>query len=97
MNEIYLMLMTALPVLFLAFIQNVAFTMVSRSRNRDSHTYHAICSVFSNGLWFLTIAYLIEADMDIWLIIPYIAGTVSGSIFGATVSMRIEKLIGAST
>ena len=71
--------------------------MVSRSRNRDNMTYHAICSVFSNGIWFLTMRELVLADLTLWLIVPYIVGTVSGSIFGAKVSMRIEKLIGAKT
>jgi len=86
-----------LIILCLAFIQNVSFTMVSRSRNRDNMTYHAICSVFSNGLWFLTMHQLVVQDLSYWLAIPYIAGTVVGSITGAKVSMRIEKLIGATT
>jgi hypothetical protein len=60
-------------------------------------TYHAICSVFSNGLWFLTMHQLVTADLTLVLAIPYIIGTVSGSIFGAKVSMLIEKTIGAST
>jgi len=89
--------MIYLTILFLAFIQNVSFTMVSRSRNRDNMSYHAICSVFSNGLWFLTMHQLVVADLDYLLAIPYIIGTVCGSIFGAKVSMKIEKLIGAST
>ncbi len=89
--------MIYLTILFLAFIQNVSFTMVSRSRNRDNMSYHAICSVFSNGLWFLTMHQLVVADLEYLLAIPYIIGTVCGSIFGAKVSMKIEKLIGAST
>lgn len=89
--------MTLLTVLVLAFIQNVSFTMVSRSRNRDNMTYHATCAVFSNGIWFLTMRELVVADLTLWLIAPYIIGTVAGSLFGATVSMRIEKLIGAKT
>ena len=86
-----------LIILFLSFFQNIAFSMVSRSRNRDNMTYHAICSVFSNGIWFATMHFLVVADLTFWLIIPYIIGTVSGSIFGAKISMRIEKLIGAKT
>ncbi len=87
--------MTMLIVLLLAFVQNVSFSMVSRSRNRDNMTYHAVCSVFSNGLWFLTMHQLVVADLSYLLAVPYIIGTVAGSIFGAKVSMRIEKLIGA--
>ncbi len=89
--------MTMLVILCLSFIQNVSFTMVSRSRNRDNMTYHAICAVFSNGIWFLTMHQLVTADLSFWLIIPYIIGTVTGSIFGAKVSMKIEKLIDAKT
>ena len=84
-------------ILFLAFIQNVSFTMVSRSRNRSSMTYHAICSVFSNGIWFLTMRELVLADLTWWLFVPYVVGTVMGSLFGAKVSMKIEKAIGAET
>lgn len=82
-------------ILVLAFFQNVAFTMVSRSRNRDNMTYHAICSVFSNGLWFATMHFLVVTDLDWWMALPYILGTVCGSLFGAKVSMRIESAIGA--
>jgi hypothetical protein len=77
--------------------QNTAFSLVSRARNRDNHYYHATASVFSNGIWFLTIKYMIDLDMAAWLILPYIAGTVTGSLFGATLSMKIEKLIGATS
>ena len=89
--------MTELTLLVLAFAQNVSFTMVSRSRNRDNMTYHAICSLFSNGIWFLTMRELVLADLTWWLFIPYVVGTVSGSIFGAKVSIAIENAIGAKT
>lgn len=84
-------------ILLLAFIQNIAFTMVSRSRNRDSHAYHAICSVFSNGIWFATMHQLVATDLQWIMVIPYIIGTVTGSMLGATISMKIEKVIGAKT
>ena len=86
-----------LTVLSLAYIQNISFSMVSRSRNRDNMTYHAICSVFSNGIWFLTMHQLVVADLSLILLLPYVVGTVAGSITGAKVSMKIEKLIGAKT
>lgn len=60
-------------------------------------TYHAICSVASNGIWFLTMRELVLADLTLWLFVPYVAGTVAGSLFGAKVSMRIERIIGATT
>lgn len=87
--------MSWLFILCLAFVQNISFTMVSRSRNRDSMTYHAIMSVFSNGIWFLTMRQLVMSDLTYLLLLPYVVGTVCGSLFGAKVSMKIETLIGA--
>ena len=84
-------------ILALAFIQNVSFTMVSRSRNRNNMTYHAICSVFSNGIWFATMHYLVATNLNWLMAIPYIIGTVAGSLFGAKISMKIEKILGATT
>lgn len=89
------MMETVFIILSLAFIQNVSFTMVSRSRNRSNMSYHAVCSVFSNGIWFATMHYLVAADLTFWLAIPYIIGTVCGSLTGAKVSIRIEKMLGA--
>lgn len=89
------MVTTVIVILALSFIQNVAFTLTSRSRNRNNMTYHAMASTFSNGLWFLTMGYLFQSDWDWVLLIPYITGTVSGSLFGAKVSMFIERKIGA--
>lgn len=70
--------------------------MVSRSRNRDNMTYHIIASLFSNSLWLLTLRELVLAELEIWLLIPYALGTVCGSVFGAKLSMRIEKWLGAT-
>lgn len=86
-----------LTILLLAFAQNIAFTMTSRSRNRDSMSYHATCSVFSNGIWFLTMRELVVAELSLWLFIPYVIGTVAGSLSGAKMSIKIEKIIGAKT
>ena len=86
-----------LTILALAFVQNISFSLVSRSRNRDHMTYHAICSVLSNGIWFITMRHLVVADLTYWLLLPYVVGTVAGSLLGAKISMKIEKLIGANT
>lgn len=84
-------------ILVLAFAQNVSFTIVSRSRNRSSFTYHMIASVFSNGIWFLTFRQLILAEMSFALFVPYTIGTVSGSLCGAKLSMWIERRVGAES
>lgn len=90
------MIYIILKILGLAFIQNTSFSMVSRSRNRDNMNYHIIASLFSNTLWFLTMRELVLADLNWWLLIPYAIGTVCGSVYGAKLSMRIEKWLGAS-
>lgn len=82
-------------LLFLAFTQNISFSIVSRSRNRNNMKYHMIAALFSNGIWFLTFRELVKADMTFIFFIPYTIGTISGSVYGAKISMWIEKKIGA--
>ncbi len=77
----------------LALGQQIAFSMVSRSRNRDNLTYHMIASVFSNGIWFLTFRQLNRNDWN-WSNYPvYATGGVMGSITGVGISMNIEKVL----
>ena len=90
------MILDALLLIPICIMQNIAFSLVSRARNRDNMTYHAVASVFSNAIWFLTIKYMIDLDMAWYLIFFYVIGTVIGSVYGAKISMQIEKLIGAS-
>lgn len=80
----------------LAFMQNIAFSVVSRSRNRDNTTYHLIASMFANTIWFLTFRELIKGDMNLILFVPYLIGTMAGSVFGVKIAMRIERMIGAT-
>ena len=81
-----------LVMMTMAFAQNVSFSIVSRSRNRDSKTYHFIAAIFSNGVWFMTMKYLIVTQNMTWLLfIPYTIGTVCGSVTGQAISMWLEK------
>lgn len=91
------MIVGILLLMLLAFVQNVSFSIVSRSRNRNNMTYHLIAAIFSNGVWFLTFRHLVTANMDLALFVPYTIGTVSGSLVGQRISMFIEKLLGASS
>ncbi len=86
-------LVSIITILILAFIQNVSFTIVSRSRNRDNKKYHIIAAFFSNTIWFLTFRELVTADMNFALFIPYVVGTVIGSVTGMYISMWVEKLL----
>ena len=36
-----------------AFVQNMMFTLVSRSRNSADPNYHRYCAWGSNGVWFI--------------------------------------------
>jgi hypothetical protein len=84
----------------LLILQNAAFTWVSRARNSGSLGYHAIASVFSNGVFFACNLFLIRlvtlqglhlADL-LKLGAIYVASTVTGSVLMHFVSMRfLEK------
>lgn len=89
-------IVASLTLLVLAFIQNISFSIVSRSRNRNNMRFHLIAAFFSNSIWFLTFRSLVKADMSLYLFPWYCAGTMLGSVFGVRVSMLIEKWLGAS-
>ena len=91
------MITSLLLVLIAAFAQTTSFSLVSRARNRNHMGYHAFASVLSNGLWFVTMGILVTSGMSWVLAIPYITGTVLGSLFGAKLSMKIEAFLGATT
>lgn len=84
-------------VQLLALVQNTAFSMVSRSRNRNDIRYHLIASILSNSIWFLTFQQLLEYKMTFLLFIPYTVGTVTGSVWGAKISMVIERMLMAAS
>ena len=85
MNYLWLFLVTIL--------QNASFTLVSRARNSNSLVFHAIASVFSNGIWFVVVRQVTKQDPNTWLLgIVYVAGTVTGSVAMYYFSMNfIEK------
>jgi len=81
----------------LGLAQNISFSIVSRSRNRNNIKYHIIAAIFSNGVWYLTFRSLVLSNMNLLLFIPYCAGTVTGSVIGVRISMFIEKLLHAAS
>ena len=90
-------LIASLTLLLLAFVQNVAFSITSRSRNRNNFKYHLIAAFFSNALWFLTFRALVTRDMSLQLFPWYCAGTMVGSVVGVRISMWVERLVGAES
>ena len=89
------MIYSLIKMLILAYIQNISFSIVSRSRNRNNIRYHVIAATFSNSIWFLTFRELVISEMNWLLFIPYVIGTVAGSVSGVKISMKIEKWLGA--
>jgi len=85
-------ILNILLMMALAFAANTSYSIISRARNRNNMTYHLIAACYSNAVWFATMKFLIVAQSMNWLLfVPYTIGTVSGSITGAKVSIRIEK------
>ncbi len=82
----------------LLVIQNASFTLVSRARNSGSIKFHAIASVFSNGIWFASQTIIISiianafAKGDVPVIVMtglfYTVFTVIGSITMHHISMK---------
>lgn len=83
-------------ILVLSTVQNIAFTILSRSRNRDNIYYHAVASIVANTLYFLIFRELVLSEMGIDLLLAYILGTTIGSIGGGKFSMWFEQIIGAT-
>jgi flagellar biosynthesis component FlhA len=84
----------------LLVVQNAAFTWVSRARNSGSYGYHAIASVFSNGVFFVSQFILIGLAVTpgmsprqiAVLAAVYISGTCAGSILMHWISINwLEK------
>lgn len=81
-----------LPVVALAFVQNVAFTFVSRARNSPSLAYHLGAAVASNGIWAALFLFNIkEAPQAAWQwVAVYTMTTVSGSVFAHWLAKLLE-------
>lgn len=86
-------MMNYILLFFVTILQNASFTLVSRARNSDSLWFHAIASVFSNGIWFFVVRMVTKQDPNTLLLgVVYVAGTVTGSVLMHHLSMKyIEK------
>jgi hypothetical protein len=72
----------------LVVLQNAAFTLVSRARNSDSLTFHALASMVSNTIWLLVIRQVVLNLSDWKFMIVYVVASVIGSISMHYVSMK---------
>lgn len=84
-----------------AFVQNMAFTWVSRSRNSGDPNYHRYAAYCSNGIWFITNVLIwkqvwnaIESGNYWYLVvagIAYCIATSEGSVFMMKKLLKSEK------
>lgn len=80
-------------------LQNAAFTWVSRARNSGSIPYHALAAVFSNGIWILSMYFVVDklreaghAGQIVSVALFYTLFTVLGSVLMHWFSMKyLEK------
>jgi len=87
--------------------QNASSTWVSRARNSGSYWYHALASVFSNGVWILSMFFIVDKlkearghiSMMVFTGIFYTLFTVLGSVAMHYVSInfleRGKRKVGA--
>ena len=84
-----------------AFVQNMAFTWVSRSRNSGDPNYHRYASICSNGIWFIT-TLLIWSQLwtalttGDWIKVVltglvYVIATTEGSVLMMKILLKKEK------
>ena len=91
-----------------AFIQNMAFTWVSRSRNSGDPNYHRWAAIASNGVWFITTLLIwnqlwVALTTGDWLKIlltglVYVVATTEGSVLMMKILLKKEtgkKQVGA--
>lgn len=85
----------------IAFVQNMAFTWVSRSRNSGDPNYHRYASWCSNGIWF---AANVLIWRQVWAAIEtgawwqlaissvvYVIATTEGSVLMMRILLKTER------
>ena len=84
-------------LIFIAYVQNVSYSLQSRAGTRSSNAFHAFTAILASLVYFVTFRYLYQGQMPLMLLATYIFATVFGSLHGNIVSRRIEKYIGSQT
>lgn len=78
-----------------AFGQSTSFAVVSRARQRNHQGYLLWSSVFSNGIWYMTMHQLAINNITADKAGPYVVGNTTGSLVGQNVAMNVEKKVNA--
>lgn len=81
----------------MSFLQNMAFTWVSRSRNGGDPPKHFVASIFSNGVWFVINYFILFPEImelvktgNIWMRIAICTVYILGTALGSVVMMKIN-------
>lgn len=95
------MLLNLILLFIVSFVQNMAFTWSSRSRNSGDPNYHRYAAMASNGVWFLCQLFLVKSIWEPlfsgeWLTavlggIVYVLGTTEGSVLMMKILLKKEK------
>lgn len=94
------MILSLIALAIVAFVQNMAFTLVSRSRNSGDPEYHRYAALCSNGIWFLT---NILITLQVWTALKtqswwfvglcavvYVIATTEGSVLMMRILLKKE-------
>jgi hypothetical protein len=82
-------------LLVCAIGQSTSFAVVSRARQRNHHGYLLWASVFSNGIWYLTMYQLTLKNITPDKAAPYLVGNTLGSLAGQKMGMNVEQRVNA--
>lgn len=95
------MILTLILLAIVSFVQNMAFTWTSRSRNSGDPNYHRYAAWCSNGVWFfcqmLNVKIMWEPLMNgDWVTViiggfVYIIATTEGSVLMMKILLKKEK------
>ena len=91
------MILKLIILFVVAFIQNMAFTLVSRSRNSGNPKRHLKAAIGSNSIWFFCNYFILFPEImkviesgDIWLRILFMAVYVTATSLGSVFMMNMN-------
>ncbi|MCC6404862.1 MAG: hypothetical protein IT405_00540 [Candidatus Yanofskybacteria bacterium] len=88
--------LTAITVMGLAYLQNTAYGLQSRSANRNSNAYHVLAALAASFTFFWSLRLLVRNELPPALLAPYVFATILGTLHANTLSIRIESALGLS-
>jgi len=74
-------ILTYIALAVVSFIQNMAFTFTSRSRNSGDPSYHRKAAWGSNGIWLLNQIFLVKIVWEPVMTGDWLSVTIAGIIY----------------